>query len=587
MTTSPDPVPHLQPPKCYVHSLAAVAFNPQRASARPGHCSERDAAVGLRNLACAVISGTSVMEDNTPATYREALESPDAAHWRAACDKEFKACEAQNTWRVVARRDLPAGANVLPVKWVFKQKTDETGARIQFKARITPKGFKQKHGVDYFEVFAHTGKYKTLRVALAIAAALNLEINQLDVPSAFVRAELEEEVYMEMPEGYSEPGKVLRLDRSLYGLKQSPRNWNRLLSSFVVRTLGWTATVSDPCLFTKRSRSGRPMLLFVFVDDMQAFYDARDLSEWNESKRGLEQRFETKDLGESKWMLGMRITRNRAANTIKLDQELYVTKALERYGLSQGGIARTPAETNKGAHCQEDDRDGAGAPCDLALFQEVIGVLLYAAISTRPDIAYAVGALARHVQSPKLRHLNAAWRVFRYLNGTRDTGLVFGREGRASTMKLTAFSDADWASDKSDRKSISGWIARINGDPVSWQSKKQSSVALSTCESELYAECAATQELQWLRGLMKEIGLERETAILYGDNQSAIASAKNGVRSERTKHIDIKFNFITDVIERGRMEMQWIPTDQQQADILTKALNAPQFRELRAKMMSS
>lgn len=524
------------------------------------------------------------MEDNTPKTFQQAISSAEAPGWWRAMDEEVEVCVAKHTWRVVWRSELPKNANVLPMRWVYVQKTDMTGAPTKKKARITPKGYRQKVGVDCFEVYAHTGKYKSGRVALALAAMMNLEINQLDVPSAFLNADLDEEVYMEMPDGYAVPGMVCALDRSLYGLKQSPRNWYKLLSSYIVDSLGWSATVSDPCFFHKQSRDGRPMLLFVFVDDMQGFYDARDLDEWNETKGGLFDRFQTKDLGVSEFMLGMRITRDRAAGTIKLDQELYITTALERYGFDECRSARTPAVANNGV--QEDDRDGAGAPTDIKLYQEKVGTLLYAAISTRPDISYAVNYLARYVQAPLERHMHAVNRVFRYLSGTRDTGLLFGRQGRVDTVQLDAFSDADWASEKADRISVSGWIARVNGDPVSWQSKKQSSVALSTCESELYAECAATQELMWLRGLMRELRIPRQVAILFGDNQSAIATAKNGVRSERTKHIDIKYHFITDVIERGRMHVEWIPTEQQQADILTKALNAPQFRELRQKIMT-
>ena len=542
-------------------------------------------------------SGLASLDDDTPATYREAIESADGSEWRSAMKKEFDACVAQSTWRLVPREQLPPKANVLPVKWVFKKKTDENGVLTQFKARITPKGFRQKQGIDYFEVFANTGKYKTLRVALALAAARGMQINQLDVPSAFVRAALDEEVYMDMPEGFAEPGMVCHLMKSLYGLKQSPRNWNRLLARFITREMGWTATISDPCLFARVSRTGRLMLLFVFVDDMQGFYEDADLDEWCESKKMLFDRFETKDLGPSKWMLGMRITRNADA-TIKLDQELYVTKALERYGFEQCRTARTPAEVNKGAH--DDDRDGGSQPTDLKLYQEKIGVVLYAAISTRPDIAFAVNSLARYCQAPLVRHMNGVDRVFRYLAGTKDVGLVFGREGRTEldgAVRLSAYSDADWASDKSDRKSVTAWIARVNGDPVSWASKKhaQSSVAISTCESELYAECAAAQELQWLRGLMKELGVKRRgecdeesrAPTLYGDNQSAVATARNGVRSERTKHIDIKHAFITDLIEKGRIHMKWVRTEEQQADILTKALHAPQFLVLRRKIMTA
>ena len=514
------------------------------------------------------------------------MKSAEATEWRAAEEKEMNSCERAGTWVVVARFSLPHGTNVLPVKWVYKKKNDETGALTEYKARITPKGFRQKPGVDYFEVYAHTGKYKVLRICLSFAAARNMEITQLDVPSAFVRADLDEKVYMEMPAGFTQPGMVCELKKSLYGLKQSPRNWYRLLSSFIVGSLGWKATVSDPCLFIKHARSGRPMLLFVFVDDMQGFYEKADTDDWLETKRGLHERFETKDLGDSKWMLGMRITRDRAAGTIKLDQELYVTKALERYQLDECRVARTPAEVNHGA--QEDDADGAGKPAHIPTYQEKIGVLLYAAISTRLDIAHAVSVLARHVQAPLERHMNAVNRIFRYLAGTRDVGLVFGgRVAPTESVSLSAFSDADWAQNKAHRKSTTGWIARVNGDPVSWQSKKQASVSLSTCESELYAECAAAQELRWLAGLMRELGMKlKHTPLLYGDNQSAIAAAKNGVRTERMKHIDIKFHFITDLIERGKLHMDWISTHEQQADILTKALGCQPFAKLRKLLMS-
>ena len=529
------------------------------------------------------------------------MASAESAQWREAMEKEFKACEAQQTWRLVERRELPAGANVLPVKWVFKKKTDENGVLTQFKARITPKGFRQKEGVDYFEVFAHTGKYKTLRVALALAAAMDLELNQLDVPSAFVRAPLEEEVYMELPEGFEQPGMVCKLERSLYGLKQSPRNWYKLLSSFIVGEMGWTACTSDPCLFYRRSGAGRLMMLFVFVDDMQGVYAKEDAAEWAEAKAALTRRFETKDLGESKWMLGMRITRDRDARTITLDQELYVSKALERYGLSECRVARTPAEVNNGA--QEDDRDGGGGPADLRLYQEKVGTLLYAAISTRPDIAYAVHRLTRQMAAPLQRHMAAADRVLRYLAGTRGKGLMFGRGQRREHIhdgvSVSAFADADWGSDKSDRKSVTGWIARINGDPVSWASKKQGVIALSTCEAEIYAACAAVQELRWLQGLLGELGVSQlsddgspppadgvAAATLYGDNKSAIAVAETGVKSERTKHIDIKHHFITEEIECGRVRMQWVATQLQQADLLTKALSEQQFTALRDKMMA-
>lgn len=531
----------------------------------------------------AIASGVGLLEERTPQTYDQAIASEDAVKWIAAMKKEYDSCEEQNTWTLVKRSELSAGTNVIPVKWVFKMKTDENGAVTEHKARMTPKGFKQRYGVDYFEVFAHTGKYKTLRVALAIACVRDMELNQLDVPSAFVKAELDETVYMEMPEGFKQPDTVCRLEKSLYGLKQSPRNWYLLCSAFIKEQMGFKACVSDPCLFWKYSKSNRLMMLFLFVDDMQCAYDKADEAEWNEAKGLLKQRFNVKDLGESKWMLGMRITRDRTAKTIKVDQELYITKALEKFGLNECKIAHSPAVVNNGS--LEDDRDGCSEPTDQQLYMEKVGTLLYAAISTRPDVSFAVNQLTRQMQAPLKRHMIAADRVLRYLAGTKSMGLLFGRS-RQSEIEVSAYADADWASDKSDRKSVTGWIARVNGDPVSWISKKQKTVALSTCEAELYAESSAIQEVLWLRDLLNELGVCSDNAsVVYGDNQSAIAVSKNGVKGERTKHVAVKYHHVTDTIERGLVRLVWVPTTQQQADILTKALGTPQHEAMRKEIM--
>jgi hypothetical protein len=515
----------------------------------------------------------------------------DRRHWQRAMNSEIDGCVAQGTWTLVRRCDLPPGANVIPVKWVYKIKTDENGVITKYKARITPKGFKQRHGVDFFEVFAHTGKYKTLRALLSLVARRGMELRQLDVPQAFTRAKLDEEVYMQMPEGFAVDGWVCRLWKSLYGLKQSPRNWYLLVSAFIKTECGFQACVSDPCLFYKRSRTGGPIWIFLFVDDMQVAFDAADAGEWAAVHQQLKAKFDITDLGASKWMLGMRITRDQTARTITLDQELYVTTALEKFGLKECITCSSPEAQNSGA--QEDDRDGGGKPANVKLYQEKVGTLLYAAISTRPDISHAVQKLTQQMQAPKVRHMNACDRVFRYLAGTKSLGLLFGRrEGGASAAVdagavVSAFADADWAGDKSDRKSVTGWIARVHGDPVSWASKKQSVVSLSTCEAELYAQAAAVQEVLWLRGLLQELGYSAEEAsTIYQDNQATVKVSENGIRSERTKHVDIKYHFVTDVVQRGDVQLQWIPSQRQQADILTKALPAPLHSALRDEMMA-
>jgi hypothetical protein len=246
-----------------------------------------------------------------------------------------------------------------------------------------------------------------------------------------------------------------------------------------------------------------------------------------------------------------------------------------------------------------DSAPGLDEPCDRQLYMEKTGTLMYAACAARPDITHAVHYLAAHMQAPTERHMRAADRVLRYLAGTKDVGLTYGgrgnggvaadSRGRSAQMRLEvcAFADADWANNKGDRKSISGWVAKLNGDPVSWSAKKQRVVALSTCEAELYAEAEAIKEVLWLRGLLGELGLHQSAGSrVYGDNQSTIAVSQNGVKGERTKHVDVKYHFITETIEAGKVKLQWVPTSEQHADIFTKALPAPAFLKLRAELMT-
>ena len=239
----------------------------------------------------AIAAGIAVLEQQTPRTYREAMASPDAAKWQAGLDKEMRSCIEQKVWSLVRRDHLPKGANVLPCKEVFKVKVDELGNAIEHKARFTPKGFRQKKGVDFFETFARTGQYKTLRAALSLVAKWDHELAQFDVPTAFLNAEVEEDIFMELPDGFQQDGMVCKLHKSLYGLKQAPRNWDLLVHGFIVGQMGFKATVSDPSLYFKRSHSGRVMMIYRFVDDMQGSHHAEDAAEFQENVKLLQDRF--------------------------------------------------------------------------------------------------------------------------------------------------------------------------------------------------------------------------------------------------------------------------------------------------------
>ena len=435
-------------------------------------------------------------------THRRATPSAPASDekWKASRQAEIDACVRQGVWEDVAIKDLPPHANVLPSKWVDKEKSDG-----RLKSRITPKGFKQRHGIDYFETFAATAMYKTLRLMLSLVALWDYEIVQMDVPEAFLNAPLPEEVFMQMPPGYERPGFVKRLLKALYGLCQSPRNWGILIHGFTKVDLQFQPTESDICLYFRRSRTGRLMLLYRFVDDFEGTYHTADRAEFMAVVEKLRVHFNIKVLPSTDSILGMRLTRDRAARTIKLDLESYIRAALDKYGLSDCNPAPTPMCVARSDASQQTESEQR--PCDRQLYMEITGTVMYAACAVRPDIAFAAHRLASNMQAPTERDMVAAKRVLRYLSGTRTIGLVFGgrddqvrsaaasesRGHNAQQVSVCAYADADWASDKTDRKSVTGWIAKLNGDLISWSSKKQRTVALSTCEAELYAEAAAIQ----------------------------------------------------------------------------------------------
>ncbi len=205
----------------------------------------------------AVSAGVHVSQYQTPQTYKEAMAGPQAKKWKESFDKEIKSLEDRKVWTIVDRSSLPAGTNIIPCRWVNKIKLDHRRELDKFKSRVCPKGFRQRKGVDYNEVFAPTGTYKSLRAVLSMTAKWDYDLFQMDVPEAFLNAPLKEDVYMELPDGYKQVGKVVKLKMSLYGLKQAPHDWGELVHNFIINELGFIATVSDQSLYYKRSKTGR------------------------------------------------------------------------------------------------------------------------------------------------------------------------------------------------------------------------------------------------------------------------------------------------------------------------------------------
>ena len=436
------------------------------------------------NVACS--DGEYSSEE--PTTVDEALNSPDKEQWKRALDNEYSAHIKNNTWTLT---NLPEGRKAIDCRWVFKVKYKADGSVERHKARLVAKGCSQKPGLDYEETFSPVAKYTSIRSLLAIANQLNLEVHQMDVSTAFLNGDLEEEIYMSQPEGYvkeREEGLVCKLNKSIYGLKQSSRCWFNTIDEFLENS-GYTKSSSDPCIYIKREGEDI-MLIALYVDDLIPASNSKSML--HREKAALQQRFEMKDLGEVHYCLGIQVERDKENKRMKLHQAQYLTNLLEKLGMQDCKPAATPVDQSTKLLPNE------GEPVDKEKYQALIRGLTYAVTATRPDLAQALGTVNQFCSNPGEEHWKAAKRILRYIKGTIDYGITF--DGNEETdVKLQCYVDADWGSNPNGRKSQSGYLFTICGGVISWASKKQSVVTLSSTEAEYIAASLASQEAVWLR----------------------------------------------------------------------------------------
>jgi hypothetical protein len=512
---------------------------------------------------------------NVPASYKQALRSTEWSHWQEAIDTEYKSLQERQTWTLVVK---PAGRKIIDSKWVFKIKRNSDGTIARYKARLVARGFTQEHGIDYTETFAPTVKFSTIRVILTLAAYHDWEVEQLDVVTAFLSAELKEKVYMRQPEGFHECGDdgnelVCELHRAIYGLKQSPRYWYQTITAWLLE-FGFVQSAVDPCVYVF-VQGDITYILALYVDDTILTGPIGDFI--TRFKLAFGSRFDVQDLGPVSWLLGTTVVRDRRARTITLGQRQYLLDILERFNMGECNSVATPLA--KGG----TDSDGTSVIQSDVPYNSLIGSLQYAAITTRPDISMAVSHLSRFLTQPSTKHWEAGKRVLRYLKGTIDLGLVLG--GQDSCI-MTGYCDSDWASDTVTRRSRTGYVFTMNGGAVSWKSQHQPTVALSTAEAEYMALTAAIQEAIFLRQLLDSMGVKQlEPTMIFEDNQACIALSKNSLVNARSKHIDIKYHFNREKVESGEVVLKYCPSAEMIADVMTKPLPAPQHRALIKLMM--
>ena len=482
--------------------------------------------------------------------------------------------KATGTW---VEEDAPAGANVVGCKWVFKIKRDANGHIVRRKARLVAQGFSQVEGVDYFDTYAPVAKLASTHTVLALAARHDFELHQVDIKGAYLNGELtdDEVVYMKHPPGYKTPGsgtRVLRLRKTLYGLKQSGRRWYQKFKEILCDRMGFSQCEVDQAVFF-RHEDGSFMIVVIHVDDCSL--TAKTLKVIADFKEELGRHVEVTDLGELHWLLGMEIKRDRDTHTLGISQKAYIDAILQRFGFDELKPLSTPMDDKV-----QLSRSMAPVTAeDYALMRNVdyraaVGALMYCAIGTRPDIAFAVSTLSRFSQNPGPTHWTAVKRVFRYLKGTKDLWLLYGGQGEMDGVGdgIVGYADAD-GSMAEDRHAVSGYAFIIDGGAVSWSSKRQEIISLSTTESEYVAAAHATKEALWLRQLVGQVFAPlRDPTPLFCDNQSAIALTKDQQFHARSKHIDIRFHFLRWVVEKNHIALLYCPTAEMVADTLTKAL---------------
>lgn len=503
-------------------------------------------------------------EGDDPLTVEDAMNLPEANEWRKAMDEEIQSLEAHGTWELVSR---PENRNVISSKWVFKLKRDANGNPIRYKARLVARGFSQKHGIDYFETFSPTIRFSSFRLLLALAVKNDWSIEHVDIKTAFLNGKLEEEVYIEQPEGYSVGSEVCRLKKAIYGLKQAARSWYKTIEPALL-AMGFKKSINEPCIFYKNWEN-QLVIVTVYVDDLLIFSTCKELTE--EVRAALGKKFEVHSLGPLRSYLGIRFTRTEDA--LQLDQTAYIGDILRRFNMENCKAVSTPFDLST--------KLVRPLTSITVPYQQLVGCLMYLAVATRPDLVHAVSILSQFNTCHAQEHWTAAKRVLRYLKGSSTLSLRYTKTG----CDFAAFTDADWGSCTMDRRSYSGHVILLADGAISWESKKQSSVALSSVESEYVALVECTREALFLTSLWEEIQSEDHRPIsILCDSQGAIAVCQREGPSKRLKHVDIRLHFVQDLVERGVIKIEYLPTGEMVADALTKPLPKPKHNACFLKM---
>ncbi|GJY77929.1 putative ribonuclease H-like domain-containing protein [Tanacetum coccineum] len=483
---------------------------------------------------------TKSVTEHEPKKVIQALKYPS---WIEAMQEELLQFKLQHVWTLV---DLPYGKRAIGTKWVSRNKKDERGIVIRNKARLVAQGYTQEEGIDYDEVFAPVARIEAIRLFLAYASFKDFVVYQMDVKRAFLYGKIEKEVYACQP----------------------PRAWYETLSTYLLEN-GFQRGTIDKTLFIKKVK-GDILLVQVYVDDI--IFGSTKKSLCTEFEKLMHKKFQMSSISELTLFLGLQVTQKD--DIIFISQDKYVDEILKKFGFSTVKTASTPMETSKPLMKDENAED-----VDVHLYRSMIGSLMYLT-SSRPDIMFVVCACARFQVTPKVLHLHAVKRIFRYLKGQPKLGLWYPKD---SPFDLEAYTDSDYAGASLDRKSTTGGCQFLGSRLISWQCKKQTVVANSTTEAEYVAASNCYGQVLWIQNQLLDYGYNFMNTKIFIDNESTICIVKNPVFHSKTKHIEIRHHFIRDSYEKRLIQVIKIHTDHNVADLLTKAFDVSRFQYLIVK----
>jgi hypothetical protein len=506
-------------------------------------------------------------ENIEPRTYKQAIECKDKDKWISAMREEINSITKNKTWTAV---DLPEGSHSIGSKWVFKIKYKDNGEVDRYKARLVAQGFTQIFGEDYDEVFAPVARSTSFRILLTVAGKRNLCVEQYDVVTAFLNGTIDEDIYIRPPKGFANETKVFKLHKSLYGLKQSARKWNEAMHK-CLSELGFAQSKLDNCLYICKTNDD-VCYLVIHVDDFLVAAKNHETIKLLTDK--ISQTFELKRLGKASQFLGINI--NRKQNGLfEINQSNYIKKIASILEVDESRGSLFPMDPGyfklEGNYLDDNKK-----------FRQIIGMLLYISTNTRPDISASVSILAQRVSKPRDIDLRESIRVVKYLMKTNDHSLILGAHSPNQDTPLKTFTDANWAEERINRKSTGGFICQLYGSTICWSSKKQDVVSISTTESEYYALAEAIRESIWLKNLLQDFDIKIESPVpVLIDSQSCISMVTNEKFSNRTKYIDVRYHFAKDAVRNKIVQLKYVPTFDNVADMLTKPLAGTKIRMFR------